>query len=360
MMKPTGTQRGFILVASIWVMAALILMVSAFALWVETSLNRAITQDQYHRGNIDAIATRDILLYIAATEHATTAGINLPDDAGSATQVNGMSLDDFLGGAIIDDMGAKTTTVKGNELAIDASVYKGLGVSQFSALDLAGLIPVNSPSTQYSESLLSFINTDPATKDRLVSTLQDYIDKDDVLRVNGAETFQYQQRKLPPPPNTNLFTEFELQHVLGWKDLSALWSDTELLSSLTTANVVPYNINAMPRLVAQIAFDLDESAAEKFIEERQNGPYQNFRDVSQRTGLNFFTHLDKIRVISSQYLRFSFWPEGARLKREIDVYFLPTTRVGDTPWIVSRDLIVPISESDTLAEPKQPQTNLLR
>lgn len=353
-------QGGFILVASIWMMAVLVLLVGAFALWVETSLNTAVTQNTKTHMHMHAASTQSVLLYLIATRSGTPAGISLPPEQTATGGKVDISLDDFLSGAMIDDMGARTVAVEGNELRVDGGVYRGIGGSLFSVRDLAGLIPINSPAPLHTQRLLQHIGMDEAQASQLYMTLQDYIDKDDVLRPNGAERFQYLQRGMPTPANAALLSRFELRFVLGWENLPMLWQKSDLVAMLSAASVTPYNINAIPAKVAEIMFDLSPEQIEVFMEQREQSAFVNVRDLNDRTGLNWYPYMDELKTLPSSDFRLSFWYPDARLKREIDIHFTTGVTADKLPWVVSRDIYLPITELDAFVEPRQPQTQLLR
>ncbi|WP_100655924.1 type II secretion system protein GspK [Alteromonas flava] len=359
MIQSSTRQQGFILVASIWVMAILIMMVSAFAVWVEKSLDKALLQN--HRANMEihTTSTQSTLLYLIATQGATQAGIKVPIEQSNG-ELTDVTLDDFLGGAVIDDMGSKVVTIEGSELYVDGSSYKGVGNSRFSLLDLSGLIPLNSSSPIFTEELLSHLALEPARIRQLTMTLQDYIDKDNEMNANGAELFQYQQRGLPAPPNGQLLSRFELKNIIGWSELETLWGNSVLHNSMVASTIDRYNVNAMSPFIAQVVFDLSPTEANVLVTEGKRKKYSHFKDMVDRTGLALHPYFDRVEFNPSSRFRLSFWYPEARLKRELDVYFPVVVRAGDLPWVISRDLIVPVTESEALVEPREPQTHLLR
>ncbi|WP_334021623.1 general secretion pathway protein GspK [Alteromonas sp. S015] len=352
-------SSGFVLVASIWIMAALVLMVSTFAIWVESSLNTAIEQNRTNAASIDASSTQQVLLYLLATQESTPAGITMPQETNSNPQEVGISLDDFLGGAsvVVDDMGSKTVSVTGNELLTNDTVYKGVESALFSIKDMAGLIPINSPSSQHMEKFLLAAGVGEQQVQTLLMSLQDYIDKDDVVRPNGAEAFQYLRQGLTVLRNGPLRSKYELENVMGWKAVSDLWTNESALSSIEAVSTEPYNINAISAKVAQVAFDLSEAQAQRLIDERAQAPYKNMQDLAGRTGLDLYAHWEQIKFYTSEHFRLSFYTSGTRLKRELNVYF-PTQ--GRSPWVIHSDLTVPLTDTNALVEPRQPQTSFFR
>ncbi|WP_334049767.1 general secretion pathway protein GspK [Alteromonas gracilis] len=360
MRNSLARSNGFILVATIWIMAALVLMVSTFAIWVDRSLDTAYQQNKTNSSAIDAIATQQILLYLLATQDATPAGIVMPnDDVGVGQEVVGMSLDDFLGGAniVVDDMGGKTVSIAGNELRTNDDVYKGVNNALFSLKDMTGFVPLNSPVTQHIERLLQSLDVDEQQARALVMTLQDYVDRDDVIRPNGAEAFQYLRQGLTPPKNLPLRSKYELANIIGWRDIEPLWKNQNVLNKIEAVSTEPYNINAISADMAMIMFNLSESNAQLLVDERKQGAYLSVRDISQRTGLNLNAYWNQLKFYTSEHFRLSFYTADTRLKREINVYF---PAQGEHPWIIYSDLTVPFMDTDALAEPQQPQTSLFR
>ncbi len=360
MIKSRSRQQGFILVAAIWVMAILIMMVGAFALWVEESLDKALEQNQVAQLQRDMTSTRAVLLYIAATQDGTPAGITLPQTTSDSNQAVDISLDDFFANVAVDEMGAQTVSVTGNELRIDGTAYEGFGNTVFSVFDLGGLIPLNSKSVTHAEQLLDYLDVEAPTISRLTATLQDFVDKDDVLRPNGAETFQYQQRGEKLPANTELLSRFELRRVLGWEAVENLWSNDELVNSMAANVATRYNVNAMPAIVAKVMFGLDDAEVDIFMQQRAEKNFTSVKELVDRTEIDFYANFDKIKLTPSRGFRFSFWYPQARLKREVDVHFLTVVNAGDSPWIISRDLILPITEPNALVEPRKAQTDFFR
>jgi len=86
----------------------------------------------------------------------------------------------------------------------------------------------------------------------LVAKLKDYIDLDDLHRLNGAESFHYRQRNLPPPTNRFLSNPMECKRILGWAEQSGLWKDLALAQLTNTILPVNPNFNTAPVKVLQV------------------------------------------------------------------------------------------------------------
>jgi type II secretory pathway component PulK len=227
-------------------------------------------------------------------------------------------------------------------------------------IDLGGLIPLNSKSVTHTKQLLRFLNVETPLISRLTATSQDFLDKDESVRPNGAEAFEYQQRGMKQPANTELLSRFELRRVLGWDSVENLWSNDALLSAMAANVSSRYNVNAMPPIVAQVVFGLTDAEVEVFLEHRTEKSFTSVRELVDRTGIDFYANFEKIKLTPSRGFRFSFWYPQARLKRELDVHFPSVVSAGDSPWIISRDLVLPITEPNALVEPRKAQTDLFR
>lgn len=67
--------------------------------------------------------------------------------------------------------------------------------------------------------------SDPVQAERLTDVLLDYLDGDDLVQLNGAESREYVALKLPPPRNERLLTPDELRRLIAWRDLpDEIWA----------------------------------------------------------------------------------------------------------------------------------------
>ncbi len=77
--RPGGKkQSGFILVMTIWVLAAFAMAVGYFAQWTTQAVELASEEKRRVRGQIDMFSTRQTLLYLLASQKMATGGLVVP------------------------------------------------------------------------------------------------------------------------------------------------------------------------------------------------------------------------------------------------------------------------------------------
>lgn len=193
-------QKGFVLVATVWLLAILSMAAAVFAAWVNIGVENAQKQHDYTQGSIDIASTRATLFYLLATQGMTSAGLTMPTQGVSnGPKKATMSLDDFLAGAPPSDMGQMSTGIIGSELRLDGSVYEGSGSAYFSIYDESGFISLNSPQKEWLTRFLMLMCCSLEKSKELIDKLQDYTDADDFHRLNGAESYHYAQKKIRAP-----------------------------------------------------------------------------------------------------------------------------------------------------------------
>lgn len=106
----------------------------------------------------------------------------------------------------------------------------------------------------------------------LLDSLEDYIDENDLRRLNGAEADDYRASGLPPPANRPIRSVQELKQVFGWAAQAPLWQDPRTLDLFTVSRVTGINPNAAPwEVLATMPF-VDEAIARRLIAYREDTP----------------------------------------------------------------------------------------
>lgn len=99
--------------------------------------------------------------------------------------------------------------------------------------DASGLVSLNSINPSLLLPLLEATGATPQEARVLIAALIDYTDPDNTRRQYGAESFDYEIRELPPPPNAPLRSYEELGSVLGWREVIPRL-DFKALKDMTT------------------------------------------------------------------------------------------------------------------------------
>ena len=320
--------KGFILVATLWILAASTIAMTLFAAWVSRSSERARELQQDTRAAVAMFSTRETLLYLIATQGMTHRGVNLSSGPALPEDRNPFEL----------------PTVAEHEILLDGRVYEGLQRVRFSLQDEAGLVNLNQEPTNrqvLNKLLLQSGISDAGERRHLLSALRDYVQHGLERDFLAPSRQDYRQAERPEPLNRPLITSRESWRALGWEQQPALWEGSHLANLTTVLHYGGLNVNTAPQEVLQIVAQLDERKAQEAIEARQERGFVNEMEAELRGGLPMSADPFTLAVIPSQHLRLTLWhPQaGGRGVR----YYITVTpeRHGAGPWFI--DHIHPIS-----------------
>lgn len=189
-MKHRRPQRGFVLVLTIWILAAIAIATAYFAERVQASLRAAVTRQDINRAELALSDGRAEILFRLATLPMTVGGLGDPPNA----------------------------------IRLDGRVYVEAG-GTLELQDVAGLMGLNRFGDEAMSRLLTTIGVPQPRHASLIDALGDYTDADDLRRLNGAEAAQYAAAGLQSRPrNGPLTSPLELRDVLGWSREGILWT----------------------------------------------------------------------------------------------------------------------------------------
>ena len=311
-LRPAPRSGGFVLVATLWVLAGL----AALATYIDgmvatdverTRLYRQSIQDELHRRGTEAT-----VLYLLSTGRMYHRGLVLEEKQQFLKSIDDPDLPPGDG-----------------EITMAGEVYAGLGRMRFALQDERGLAPVNIPSSPTLGAVLERAGIAPGDVERIVPRLRDYIDLDNQLTLNGAERFDYRQQGLPPPANWFLAGPMELKKVLGVGQLisPAQWRNLSPLLSVRGAGT--YNFNTMqPRVLAAL-LGLDQDGVREVLEARKERSITRPSQIAMLTGKYPRIDEESIVMLPSHYVRMAVWPaDGARQS----VAGFSLTPGGVVPW----------------------------
>lgn len=320
-----GSQQGFILAATLWILTAMTLTAGFIALWAQQASETAYQAQSDLDNEIALSSTRSVILYLLATQHITLAGLTIPG-SDNDEPVNPMDA---------------SLLPRGGEIRLDDRIYRGCGNTLFSVQDESGLTGLNHFFPDQIENLLGLLGIPAEGRGPLTDKLLDYTDTDDLNRLNGAESGDYERAGLVPPRNRFLSSSWEARNVMGWKDLSELW-ENHAFPRLTTVSAggIP-NPNTAPKLILETLGGIDEEIAARLIKAREHSPFSNISDLSQAAGKEI--GLDPIGVgfLPSAHLRISLRYPGSRDMREIHVRLTPQAD-KKAPWLIDYELVIPL------------------
>ena len=138
--------------------------------------------------------------------------------------------------------------------------------------DVRGLVNLNDGASLRLQRLLQRCGAPEDSVAALADALGDYIDADQLKRLNGAEGFDYRAAgDLPEPRNARLLSREELWRVKGWPAVRNAWQVAGCDRYVTVRGDGLSNNNTAP-LAVLIADGTDATIARGLLERRQDGP----------------------------------------------------------------------------------------
>jgi hypothetical protein len=219
--------------------------------------------------------------------------------------------------------------VKPNVIRVDDTLYRGQRGTLVSVQDTRGLFNLNFMPEDRLARLLQALDVPPLEAARLVDTLRDYIDEDDLRRLNGAEAAEYAAAALAPPRNAVLLTPLDLRNVLGWPERAQLWGERPIEALVTTAPVIGFNPNTAPLEVLLSTPGITrESAALLLALRKERTLFEP--DFMRFGGAVAATMFMPTLVIPAATLRVTHYAPGANWAMRYSVTLTPRDPQG--PW----------------------------
>ena len=242
-------ENGYILVATLGALAVLTAMIGFFAARVEimrenTLALRTVTQSR--------IAQMDA--YSETVYRLTT----LPRTA------NGFGVE-AAGGVVADDR-----------------PYR-LGSTVIRVQDARGIVSLNTGDRSVLWRVLTLHGLTAGEADRLVDTLEDYLDTDNLVRLNGAEAPTYAALGLPPPVNDWLESTAELPHIVAWRDL--IRSHPEIRRLFSVALDASINPNTAARELLEALPGATKEGVGRLLEFRKLGAVSSAEQLAAISGI---------------------------------------------------------------------------
>lgn len=211
--------------------------------------------------------------------------------------------------------------------------------------DDAGLFDLNSINELVISRYLQALGVAEQDTRKLAGALADYIDRDDLRRLNGAEAPEYRQAGLPPPANAPLRESAEVWNVMGWKDGLSLDLRRRVGQTATAALMFPLsNMNTASREALMAWFDLTREQAGDVIAARRLQPLLGTHEITRITGVN--PEIDELRVYTfpSRRFRLRVWPEsGALSSKTWETWLTRAEFSADRPYYRGRSALLDFS-----------------
>lgn len=313
--------RGFVLALTLWILAAVAVVVGLTTLWALDMVRDATRGRAQLESELNMLGTRDTLLYLGATRERTLGGLHPDVQPADARALR--SLEEF---------GALQRDARGGELQLDGTPYAGLGATTFAIQDSAGLFSMVAPAPRDFDRFLAWAGVQEDAIPPLRDALYDYTDADSLTLLHGAEAREYRRESLPGPPNRRLLLPDEAMRVFGWAALPDTVRAT-LDDATTTFYAGAVNLNTVPVDLLPVWVPGCPLSCAIVETRRAEQPFRNAREVEALLGVPLpGDDMVSYRFLSDDTLRFTLWSRSG-LAWRMHVRFTPLAdQVG--PWSI--------------------------
>lgn len=291
-------QGGFILVLTLWVLAAIAIAAAYFGERVQASLRLASARQDLAEAQIVLNNGRAEVLYRLATSPMSTYGLGDPPEA----------------------------------VRLDNRPYMESG-GLVQLQDAGGLLDLNIAADGPLLRLLGRLDVPSDAGLALVDALRDYEDGDDLRRLNGAESTQYRAiGRADLPRNEELQSPQELRDVYGWAHQGALWKRGELMDLTTVGGTARLNPNTAPLQLLATLQGVTPEAAQLIVQHREIEPV-SAAWMDRMLGTRFNTLPSPLRTFPFTAVRVTQRVPGLPWAIRYNVELTP--KGNSTPWKIT-------------------------
>ena len=328
--------EGFVLVATLWVLAALAILAAYIDGVVATDVERAVEARGWLESELGRRSTEATLVYLLSTGRMNHRGLILEEEQRFS---DALAEDEPL-----PDRGD-------GELRMAGEVYAGPGGARFYVQDEVGLASVNAPAAPVFAALLAHAGVAESDLARIVARVEDYIDSDDALTLDGAERYDYGRSGAPPPLNWIMSSPQELAKVLGVGELLTAGQWGRLWPALTMRPVFGYNFNTMRPEILAAVLDLDEQGIRGVLAEREKRSISRLTTVALLSGRHLDIDEMELRILPSRFVRIAIWREGDGVRIVAGIHLTP---LGErVPWRKDYRYLEPIRSGHDSGTPRE-------
>ncbi len=349
-MSRTRNDEGFVLVMTILIVMAIALGLAVFTEWVNGATNRAFELRQRVEAEQRIAEARADVLYWFGTQLLSPRGVELSALGGPSSTMT-MSQEDRIKQMLA---GGSVVSQAATYLKLDDTQYRNRAGTLIRMQDSRGLMNLNFAEPDDVVRLLSAFDVPAESRAAMVPKLLDYIDTDDLVRLNGAERLQYVSAGRQPPANGLLRTPWEARSVMDWDRFDQLWKvDGGLPSATSATRTVGININTAPAPVLE-AIGLPAENVAKVLALRRERPLENIGEMSALLGAVAAVDPFRFLINPTNSFRLTVQASGIPLKRELVVTLTPQSTRG--PWRIDYAIALPSSgahagDQPTASEP---------
>lgn len=292
-----ASQKGFVFVATLWVLVSVLLLAAGFDRFVSGRLESAVLLREKIQNQLDAISTEESLKYLLATQRQTLAGLTTQPEVPNQ---------------YIDSEGMISLAPVGGELRLDGTLYQGFGEVHFSLQDEGGLIPLNAGGGSALRILLRNLGASAAEVERLVDAIRDYTDADDFRHLNGAEHPEYKQKGMEVPANDFMRSPGELVKVFSWQDWLAQHPEFDYINWCSDDRNSAVNFNTMPVDLLRLLLGNLLADVPRLLAVREETPMRTREELDRYLISTLGWQEEEYRFFASNRIRLKLWPKDGR------------------------------------------------
>jgi general secretion pathway protein K len=178
-----------------------------------------------------------------------------------------------------DDIGMK------REFPLDGTVVELGQNTRLQALDAAAKLDVWSSNPVHLARMFAILSGDDSKGSQIVDCLLDWYDEDDLMRLNGAESYYYKTERgyKYGPRNYHAPQCVEELSLVKGLDNPRVWA--KMRNELILATGVEPNLNTMDKTMLRTVLGINGDTADSLLATRKSKGFLSYLDVSYATGI---------------------------------------------------------------------------
>lgn len=215
-------------------------------------------------------------------------------------------------------------------IELDGRFYRTPSGTYIAWQDGAGLLNIGRSTEIELGGLLRALGVSEQRVGRLVDALLDYVDDDNLSRLNGAEAAEYSAAGLPPPRNAPLLLPSELDRVIGWRELDPALRQ-RILDAVTAGSFSGINRYTVKAPVLAAAARVDLATAQAMLAERAAGQPVPLEFLQAAPGGSYIFAMGRYVAMPGPTAVLTICPPQVGWCQRVS---LTQTDNGQTPWHV--------------------------
>lgn len=198
---------------------------------------------------------------------------------------------------------------------------------RLSLQDEAGMINLDNLPRPAIARLLAALGAPVDQRIALADRFSDYIDVDDLARVDGAEAPAYRDRRLPPPPNAPLRTIDQALGVLDWKTAVPRERWRALRDDLTADPAsTAINVNTATPGALKVMYGLNDDQIAAVLDRRRSVAFAGLEDLGRAAGLRLSGDAERVYGFPNGRFALKIIAPGKGLDYRVRIVLTPRDR----------------------------------